>query len=24
VTIDPAGYRRGSLNLVVLPAGASR
>jgi uncharacterized protein len=23
-TIDPAGYRRGSLNLVVLPAGASR
>ena len=24
VAIDPAGYRRGSLNLVVLPAGASR
>jgi uncharacterized protein len=24
VTIDPAGYRRGSLNLVVLPAGAPR
>ena len=24
VTIDPAGYRRGSLNLVVLPTGASR
>src|SRR6185503_6401861 len=24
VAIDPAGYRRGNLNLVVLPAGASR
>jgi uncharacterized protein len=24
VAIDPAGYRRGSLNLVVLPAGAPR
>jgi pyridinium-3,5-biscarboxylic acid mononucleotide sulfurtransferase len=24
VAIDPAGYRRGSLNLVVLPVGASR
>jgi pyridinium-3,5-biscarboxylic acid mononucleotide sulfurtransferase len=24
VAIDPGGYRRGSLNLVVLPAGASR
>jgi pyridinium-3,5-biscarboxylic acid mononucleotide sulfurtransferase len=24
VAIDPAGYRRGRLNLVVLPAGASR
>jgi len=24
VAIDPAGYRHGSLNLVVLPAGASR